>query len=260
MVRQTENIDESGKRLTLGAREMERLAEEIIESRALGRSKVYASLLRYLVSSAIRGTSPKEIEVAIDVLGRDTDFDVTRDAAVRVYIHQLRKKLDQYYENHDVPCRLLIPKGEYTVEVIEQTPAPDNPATRTDPVPPGARPERRHYWAVAATVLLAANLMYWLATDRWSGSGIAETAGQHPTWAAVLDDDVPILVVMGDYYIFAELDDAGNRRCAQALLTAPPSISMRSWSMPGTTSSISATRRWLAIRRATCRRKPRTSG
>ena len=39
------------------------------------------------------GRTPKESVIAVEVFGRGTDFDVSQDAAVRVYIHKLRRKL-----------------------------------------------------------------------------------------------------------------------------------------------------------------------
>ena len=46
----------------------------------------------------------------------------------------------------------------------------------------------------------------------------AQTAAAAPIWASLLDDDMPVLVVVGDYYIFGELDDARRRRAAGARL------------------------------------------
>jgi hypothetical protein len=38
----------------------------------------------------------------------------------------------------------------------------------------------------------------------------AVAASSHPLWASVLGDDKPLLIVMGDYYIFGELNANGN--------------------------------------------------
>ena len=81
--------------------ELSALCQRIIGSGVLGRSKNYAAMLSYLVQCSIAGNNPKELELAIDVLGRGDDFDVSVDSAVRVYMHQLRKKLDSYYEIHE---------------------------------------------------------------------------------------------------------------------------------------------------------------
>lgn len=85
----------------LGTDELLALSHRIIDSGILGRSKHYPALLQYLVQSSLSGKSPKEIELAIDVLKRDNDFDVSNDSSVRVYIYQLRKKLDSYYERFE---------------------------------------------------------------------------------------------------------------------------------------------------------------
>ncbi|MGQ9427464.1 hypothetical protein ACXYTJ_14545 [Gilvimarinus sp. F26214L] len=191
--------------------------EEIIASGVLGRSKVYGKLLRYLADSAARGSAPKEIEIAIDVLGRDTDFDVAKDSAVRVYIHQLRKKIDNYYEVHapDAPHRLTVPKGEYTVALVPTKGSIPDPATdRASPLPGSADDRPRggavRLWGLAIGLLLAANLAV-LLTGGWERkSGSESAAAGHSLWRGILEDETPILVVTGDYYIFGELDEAGN--------------------------------------------------
>lgn len=214
---------------SLGVDERQALAEQIIRSGALGRSKVYASLLQYLLDAADQG-SPKEIEIAIEVLGRSTDFDVAKDSAVRVYIHQLRKKLEHYYDKFEPDWRykLTVPKGQYTIEVLERADseavATEEPSPETTAVARGelsdGEPENqppvqlaskaRRFWPAAIVVLLLANLVYLAVGDWLYGAADDSRVAEHPTWRAVLNDDVPILVVMGDYYIFGELDEAGN--------------------------------------------------
>src|SRR5690606_18581089 len=80
--------------------ELRALVERIIDSGALGRSRTYANILRYLAECSISGTSPKEMSIALDVLGRDADFDISRDSVVRVNVHHLRNKLSKYFERH----------------------------------------------------------------------------------------------------------------------------------------------------------------
>ncbi len=100
--------------------ELRALCQRIVDSGVLGRSRHYASLLEYLVQCAIQNKTPKEIELAVDALNRGTDFDVSSDSTVRVYVHQLRKKLDAYYEQHeqDARQRIVIPKGKYSLAVV----------------------------------------------------------------------------------------------------------------------------------------------
>jgi len=90
-------------------------AERIRASGALGRSDLLLRLFNFFVDCALAGRVPKEIEVALDVFGKRADFDVAQDAMVRVYIHKLRRKLDEYYAGpgKDDEERLIIPKGQY---------------------------------------------------------------------------------------------------------------------------------------------------
>ena len=104
--------------------ELDQLCQRIIASGILGRSKHYSAMLEYLVKCSAQNRQPKEIDLATDVLGKDGDFDVSVDSSVRVYVHQLRKKLSAYYEQNelDAAYRLVIPKGSYSLAAIATTP------------------------------------------------------------------------------------------------------------------------------------------
>ena len=40
----------------------------------------------------------------------------------------------------------------------------------------------------------------------------AATVAAAPVWKTLLDDDMPILIVVGDYYIFGEVDERGHEQ------------------------------------------------
>ena len=90
-------------------------AERIRASDLFGRSDQLQKLFDYLVECARSGRVPKESVIAVEVFGRGTDFDVSSDAAVRVCIHKLRRKFEEFYTAHPElgPARLTIPKGQY---------------------------------------------------------------------------------------------------------------------------------------------------
>ena len=203
---------------------LDSLVEHIIDSGALGRSKIYSQLLLYLVERTRDANPPKEIEVAIDVLGRDTDFDVAKDSVVRVYIHQLRKKLDRYYRDQypikygqEPAYRIVIPKGEYAVAATYFEPNPgsaqlSNAASNNSGIRYVPAGKRWQPWLIAACVLLALNLLFMVGTRLFNKpmqSSLQSVSG-HPVWQEILADNTPIMVVVGDYYIFGELDEAGN--------------------------------------------------
>ena len=191
------------------AKELLALCQRIMESGVLGRSKNYSALLEYLVQCSLSGKSPKEVEIAVDVFNRGDNFDVAADSSVRVYIHQLRKKLDAYYQSNekDTVFRIVIPKGQYTILAQQRT--------LISPVQL-SRGEQRSNLRVnnglllAVIILLAVNLLYMGITGRGSTIEISQATSEHPVWNSVLQDDQPILIVMGDYYIFGELNANGN--------------------------------------------------
>ncbi|HTT01134.1 MAG TPA: hypothetical protein VMG11_03520 [Steroidobacteraceae bacterium] len=178
-------------------------AERIRASGVLGRSHLTRRLFDFLVDCSLTGRAPKEIEVAIDVFGKDAAFDVSQDAMVRVYVHKLRRKLEEFYSGpgRDEPERLIIPKGTYrfALERPEDVTAPDSEA-----------PRRRPAWLVAAlavsiianALLLAAGAyMYWRR-----GPDELRATRSSPVWSRILNDDRTIFLVLGDYYIFGETD------------------------------------------------------
>ena len=79
------------------AADLRALCARIASSGVLGRSKHYLALLEYLVACSVANKTPKEIELATEVLGKPADFDVSADSSVRAYVHQLRTKLASYY-------------------------------------------------------------------------------------------------------------------------------------------------------------------
>jgi len=188
------------------ASELEELCQRIISSGILGRSKRYAAMLQYLVSCSLENRQPKEIELATDVLGKASDFDVSTDSSVRVYVHQLRKKLNAYYDQNelDAAFRLVIPKGTYSLAAMAVTPL-ENPAGFSL-----TKFGASNSLLLAFVILLSANLLYMFSQQSEASRPPAEFAAAHPVWETVLSDDKPLLLVMGDYYIFGELNANGN--------------------------------------------------
>ena len=80
---------------------VQREVKTLCSSGALGRSSSYNRLLQYLADQYINGNTPKQIEIATDVFGKDSNFDPNQESLVRVYIHNLRQKLEAYYSQTD---------------------------------------------------------------------------------------------------------------------------------------------------------------
>lgn len=207
---------------TLDPAELRELTQRIIASGVLGRSKHYRNLLEYLVECSLADKTPKEIDLAIDGLQRGDDYDVSADSSVRVYVHQLRKKLDNYYQQHEPSAeyRLVIPKGQYRLE-LEPSQAAGGGNSQLAPASgqghSGGSSNSSHGWRwtlnstllAGIAMLLVVNAML-LLSDESPVTAPPAQASEHAVWQTILSDDRPILLVMGDYYIFGELNANGN--------------------------------------------------
>lgn len=164
----------------------------------LGRSHGLARLFDYLADPAHQGRTLREADVAQDVFGRE--LDLSGDASVRVYVHRLRKKLEDYYggAGADAPFRLVIPVGEYRLDVVAA------------PVAPEPAPRQRPRWLVPLVAGLAALVLGNIAAWAWFAGDNAPTrelarAAASPLWAGI-GRERPVIVVVGDYYIFGDTD------------------------------------------------------
>jgi hypothetical protein len=187
--------------------EIAKLAARLRGRHALGRSDGLNRLFDYLAECAVAGARPKEFEVAVAVFGRSSAFDGSQDASVRVAVHRLRRKLDDFYSDagRDEAVRLQIPKGEYRM-VAEPRP---REAVAIAPARPWAR-----IAAAAIAVLAVLNIAAWAVF--WATHGTERTLAQvqaSAPWAPLLKAEPPTLLVIGDYYIFGEIDErAGINR------------------------------------------------
>lgn len=181
--------------------------DRIVARGALGRSHTYARLLEFLVSCAGEGRTPKELEIAAEVFGKGPDFDPSQDSMVRVYAHNLRQKLNQYYSNdgRDEALQIAIPKGEYRVTVVSAETRPaDEPPARFGGLT-GLR-----LTAAALLLALGAGVGFVIGAGGNAGGSGYDAVAASPIWRELFDDELPVLVVVGDYFIVGELDEAGN--------------------------------------------------
>ena len=173
--------------------------ERIKSSGVLGETRL-RRLFEYLVTSTLAGQSPKEIAIAIDVFGKDSNFDVSQDALVRVYIHKLRKALDDFYSsNGGAESGVLnIPRGEYRLRLTAPAPAPTRHKAPTITLGVAA--------LGACAVLGVAVLVGFGIVRLWTPRSDLDQVRGNPVWSAILKDDRPIMIVLGDYYLIGETD------------------------------------------------------
>ena len=122
--------------------------DKILPSETFSRSERARKLLRYLVEQEQAGEADrlKGFTIAVDVFGRDADFDSSADAVVRVQARRLRELLKQYSETEGAndPLRIVIPRGSYVpvYEVAggtEEAGLPPSAPRKDAPVSPSQR-------------------------------------------------------------------------------------------------------------------------
>src|SRR5450830_616626 len=183
--------------------DIETHVNKIRKSGIFARSSNLNRLFEFLYACHLNGTIPKEIEIAVEGLGRSDSFDVTQDAVVRVYVHKLRRKLDDYYqhEGKQLASRLNVPKGEYrlTLESIEFA-SKDLPLLSS----------RNPYLVYMLVSLLIVSLLFNLLAIVWDPLPSSFTHEKEIRsalfWQPLFADERPIVVVLGNYYIYAETD------------------------------------------------------
>jgi len=179
-------------------------AEQFRASGLLGKPGTLSRLFDFLLARSLEGGAPKETEIALQVFGKSPGFDVSQDAVVRVYVHKLRRRLEEFNGRTPDAPNIVIPKGEYRLllerPATEPVVAPVE--TSTPPVP-----VRRANWlgigiatccALIVGALLGAGFS--MGGAQWDMREVRHSA----VWGPLLADDLPITIVVGDYYLLGE--------------------------------------------------------
>jgi len=91
--------------------------EHLLASPLFHSSKRYAQFLRFVVGRVLDGHASelKERVLGIEVFDRPADYDTNADPIVRVTAAELRKRIEQYYQDpkHGQEIRLFLPAGSY---------------------------------------------------------------------------------------------------------------------------------------------------
>jgi hypothetical protein len=177
-------------------------AEQFRASGLLGKPGTLSRLFDYLLTRSLEGDAPKETEIALQVFGKSPTFDVSQDAVVRVYVHKLRRRLEEFNSRAaSGGAKVVIPKGEYRL-LLEH---PVEPASEI--VAPPVPPVRRANWLGIGLAICGALVVGALLGTGFSAGGAQwdmREVRNSAVWAPVLDDDRPITIVIGDYYLLGE--------------------------------------------------------
>lgn len=231
---------------------MRETLERILTSETFGRSERARNLLRYLVEQEQEGHADrlKGFAIAVDVFGKDADFDPSTDAVVRVQAGRLRELLAHYYatEGAAEPIRITIPRGSYvpayevgpdrhappgddTLPPHAQTPHAEaaEPAHGIDlalagenggPPPSGAQMMRqlKFFWGAMAVIILMLGFLVYRINEPTPGDQIAASAVGMPSETSSISG-LAALEALPPVYISQKSDSEEAARVASALRT-----------------------------------------
>ncbi|MGB7762136.1 MAG: malectin domain-containing carbohydrate-binding protein [Bryobacteraceae bacterium] len=158
----------------------------VLSSEAFRRSPKLSRLLQYLCEKRLDGQAGEitEYGIALDVLGRDAQFDPQHDAVVRVDAHHLRKRLKEYYagDGADRQIRIVISNGQYAPQFAgrDAAAAPEdlNGSATPELGPTAAEPRPLSgKWALGKWKWLAALVLAALAVS-WAGLHYRQTVAR----------------------------------------------------------------------------------
>jgi hypothetical protein len=91
--------------------------EKLLATSLFNSSKRYPSFLKFVVSRVLAGQTDqlKERILGVEVFGRAADYDTNIDPIVRVTAAEIRKRIEQYYQDpkHGQEIRLFLSAGSY---------------------------------------------------------------------------------------------------------------------------------------------------
>ncbi|MDM8010611.1 MAG: helix-turn-helix domain-containing protein [Parasphingorhabdus sp.] len=170
------------------------------------RSDKLLRLFDYLLEKSLCGETPSEQQIADEAFADDSGTDGSQDANVRVYVYRLRKLIDSTFAGKSGP-RIEIPVGSYCINLVDR----DEPNSLL----------RVARWASGSSLSLPVRVaLLGLAVMTIGGLALVWTSrdtdplAKTVAWQPFEGNVRPLMIVIGDYYLFARLD--ANRSNADA--------------------------------------------
>lgn len=174
---------------------------------ATRRSEKLLRLFHFLLEQSQQGNRPGEAEVAAAVREEPESGNEPSGSSARVYISRLRKMLDQYYATRPGP-RLVIPRGEYRIELVDSVQHVSAPAegTATDFQPISSYFQKAKRKASGKLILAAAITVNLIVAGAFWITGVhdASDLGKSRFWQSVASGRYPTIIVVGDHFLFGE--------------------------------------------------------
>lgn len=230
--------------------EVRQTLENILSSKYFVHAPKKKGFLRLICDFYLNGRAHElnEYILGYDVFERDNAYDPSADPVVRVTAHEIRKKLELYYQHEgaDDPVRLEIPPGSYqpifTRHELAAAPAsPDALAHTSLPpatdAPTPAQPPAvwRHLLAgllalglaVLLVVLAIAVVLLWRSNRELQQTAVAAKTAQDPAtygavWAPFLESSTAPLVIISNPPVLRFANASDPASLSKDAIVLPP--------------------------------------
>lgn len=174
----------------------------IISSKSFGNSNTYANLLNYLVECSVNEDVPKEITIATVIFGKPS-FDPSQSTLVRVYVYNLRNKLEKYYQNEgaDQETVICIPKGSYKVAFTSKK---EEISSEINEKLNGISRHKIFLGSLLGVLIFSVFLNFY----QWNNKRNNGIGAMNPPalWKDLTESKHPTLLVLGDLFVYQEYD------------------------------------------------------
>jgi hypothetical protein len=211
---------------------VEQQLEHLLASPLFHSSKRYGQFLRFVVARALdgQGSHLKERVLGVEIFERPADYDTNTDPIVRVTAAEIRKRIDQYYQDpkHSQEIRIFLSSGSYVPhfswpghpngfpDAATAPPASGltvfNAESVTVPASPPVLRSRR--FSVRAKTLLIVTVLLLVLVSIWAAAVLREP---RPTvvrqfWQPFVNSPEPMLFCLADQpqYASIRLHDAAD--------------------------------------------------
>ncbi len=184
---------------TISKKEKEKIIRKILNSTDFQNSPRYSQLFQYLVDTSEQNEDPKETTIAIELFGKDGSFDPQTDPSIRVYISNLRKKLEHYFltEGTEEDIRVGIPIGHYHLEFTKNKIKKRIVLNRSI--------------AITMISMISIAVFVYASTKVNCNQTVNESNQLSVVWGDILDQKaLPAMIILGDYYFLYENKQDGE--------------------------------------------------
>ena len=195
--------------------------QAVLASETLKRAPALSSFLAFICEETLQGRSDglKEYTIAVEALGRPSEFQPLENPIVRVQASRLRECLKDYYngEGKGHPVQIRLPKGHYVPEfrlasIRAEAAVPAQAAVEPELLPaPPTFPRWRRPLAVAVGVLLVLGVSV-VALRQFAHRGSAPATESSPFTSSPLPgpSEAEIIRILAGYPNPQYIDQLGR--------------------------------------------------